>query len=79
MFELFIKNYPNNPIFAPYGIGFKKNHIFTLGGRPAIYGKKEEVDFLPKVLKWRFVEYNPNHKDFTWLREWRINVPNLFF
>ncbi len=79
MFELFIKNYPNNPMYAPYGIRFKKDYIFALGGRPAIYGKKEEEDLLPEELKWRFVEYNPNHKDFTWLREWRINIPELFF
>lgn len=79
MFELFIKNYPNNPMYAPYGIGFKMNNIFALGGRPAIYGKKEEEDLLPKELKWRFVEYNPNYRDFIWLREWRINVSNLFF
>lgn len=79
MFELFIKNFPNNPMYAPYGIGFKKDYIFALGGRPVIYGKKEEVDLLPEELKWRFVEYNPNHKDFTWLREWRINVRELFF
>ena len=79
MFELFIMSYPNNPMYAPYGIGFKKDYIFALGGRPAIYGKKEEKDLLPEELKWRFVEYNPNYKDFTWLREWRVNIPELFF
>ena len=79
MFELFIMSYPHNPMYAPYGIGFKKDYIFALGGRPAIYGKKEEKDLLPEELKWRFVEYNPNYKDFTWLREWRVNIPELFF
>ena len=79
MFELFMKRYPNKPMYAPYGIGFKKDYIFALGGRPAIYGKKEEKDLLPEELKWRFVEYNPNYKDFTWLREWRVNIPELFF
>ncbi len=79
MFELFIKSYPHNPMYAPYGIGFKKDYIFALGGRPAIYWKKEEMDLLPEELKWRFVEYNHNYKDFTWLREWRINIPELFF
>lgn len=79
MFELFMKRYPNKPMYAPYGIGFKKDYIFERGGRPAIYGKKEEEDLLPDNLKWRFVEYNPNHKDYTWLREWRVNVPELNF
>ena len=79
IFELFIMSYPHNPMYAPYGIGFKKDYIFALGGRPAIYGKKEEKDLLPEELKWRFVEYNPNYKDFTWLREWRVNIPELFF
>ena len=79
MFELFIKSSPNNPMYAPYGIGFKKDYIFERGGRPAIYGKKEEKDLLSDDLKWRFVEYNPNHKDYTWLREWRIDVPELNF
>ena len=79
MFELIIKHYPNRPMYAPYGIGFKKDYLFERGGRPAIYGKKEEEDLLPDDLKWRFVEYNPNHYDFTWLREWRINVPELHF
>ena len=66
-------------MYAPYGIGFKKDYIFASGGRPAIYGEKEEEDLLPEELKWRFVEYNPNHKDFTWLREWRINISKLRF
>lgn len=79
MFELIMKCYPDRPMYAPYGIGFKKDYIFERGGRPVIYGKKEEEDLLPDNLKWRFVEYNPNHYDFTWLREWRINVPELHF
>ena len=28
MFELFIMSYPHNPMYAPYGIGFKKDYIF---------------------------------------------------
>ena len=74
-----MKHYPNRPMYAPYGIGFKKDYLFERGGRPAIYGKKEEEDLLPDDLKWRFVEYNPNYKDYTWLREWRVNVPELHF
>ncbi|MDD2190836.1 hypothetical protein SDC9_82129 [bioreactor metagenome] len=70
MFDIFEK-YPE-PMYAPYGVAIKKEHLFQLGGRPVIYGTKEEKDFLPELMKWRFEEYIPNIKDYTWLREWRL-------
>ncbi|WP_342990214.1 MULTISPECIES: hypothetical protein [Bacteroides] len=70
MFNIF-NNY-SEPLYAPYGIAIKKEHLFQLGARPVIYGTIEEKDILPESFKWRFEEYIPNVKDFTWLREWRL-------
>jgi hypothetical protein len=61
-----------DPLYAPYGIGIKKDHLFELGARPVIYGSLNEKKHLSKELKWRFEEYIPKVKDFSWLREWRI-------
>lgn len=70
MFKIFNKYY--NPMYAQYGIAIKKDYLFNLGARPVIYGAKDEVNEIGKSLKWRFEEYIPNVKDFSWLREWRI-------
>lgn len=70
MFKLF-KNY-DKPMFAPYGIGLKKNYLHELGARPVIYSDKSDLDKLKSIeLDWRFEEYAPNVHDFSWLREWR--------
>jgi hypothetical protein len=70
MFDIF-NRYPQ-PMYAQYGIAIHKEHLYNLGARPVIYGTKDEVDLLDAKLRWRFEEYIPNKKDFTWLREWRI-------
>jgi hypothetical protein len=75
MFDIFEKY--AEPMYAPYGIAIKKEHLFELGARPVIYGKLEESDELPESIKWRFEEYIPNVKDFTWLREWRLKQKSL--
>ena len=66
-------------MYAPYGIAIKKQHLFQLGARPVIYGTIEEKDTLLESIKWRFEEYIPNIKDFTWLREWRLKSNLLDF
>lgn len=71
MFSIF--NEYRNPMYAPYGIAIKKDWLFNLGARPVIYGAKDEVDLIDESMQWRFEEYIPNIRDFTWLREWRIN------
>jgi len=71
MFDLFDRY--NEPMYAPYGIAIKKEILFASGARHVIYGSSEERGVLPETLRWRFVEYSPNIKDFTWLREWRLN------
>jgi len=70
MFEIF-DNY-KEPMYAPYGIGIKKDWLFSQGARPVIYGSPNERNDFPPSVQWRFVEYDPNTYDFSWLREWRI-------
>lgn len=65
------------PMYAPYGIAIKKDVLFNLGARPVIYGTPEDVQELSFKIKWRFEEYVPNKKDFSWLREWRINCSEI--
>lgn len=69
MFNIF--NRYKKPKYTPYGIGVKKSHIYKLGGRPVIYGPKEELRLFRKKVKWRYENYSSNN-DFTWLREWRL-------
>lgn len=71
MFEIF-KGY-SKPMYAPYGIGIKKDEFFKFGGRPVIYDTRKGLSELPHSMSWRGVEYIPNEHDYSWLREWRIN------
>ncbi len=70
MFEIF-EQY-ENPLYTPYGVAIKKDTIFNLGGRNVIYSLPHEVNLLHDSNKWRFEEFIPNQKDFSWLREWRV-------
>lgn len=60
------------PMYAPYGIAFKKDYFYQNGGRPVIYGDQQDKKLLPKELMWRFEFLYPRTYDFSWLREWRI-------
>jgi hypothetical protein len=73
MFEIFDK-YPE-PMYAPYGIAVKKHKLFNLGARPVIYSTIAEKSFLANDIQWRFEEYDPTKRDYSWLREWRIKAP----
>lgn len=75
MFEIFA-NY-KNPMYAPYGVGYKKDILFDMGARLVIYGLPKEKEKLSDDIKWRFEEYIPKIKDFTWLREWRLPQDKL--
>lgn len=75
MFQLF-KKY-EEPMYAPYGIGVRKDIFWKMGGRPVIYGEREEYNQLPTELKWRFQLLKPDNYDFSWLREWRIPVKEI--
>jgi hypothetical protein len=37
----------------------------------------EDKNQLGESLKWRFEEYIPNQKDYSWLREWRIKEKEI--
>ena len=75
MFNLFTV-YPN-PIYAPYGIAIRKKLLYNLGARPVIYGSLDEEEILPDALRWRFEQYIPDIKDFSWLREWRLKEKEI--
>ncbi len=63
-----------------YGIGFKKEWIFSRGGRPVIYGTWTERDKLPPDLLWRHCDFDLSRGvDYTWQREWRVPVDVLTF
>lgn len=64
-------------MYAPYGIGVRKDIFWKMGGRPVIYGEWEEYNQLPTELKWRFQLLKPDNYDFSWLREWRIPVKEI--
>lgn len=70
MFNLF--NRYLDPMYAPYGIGIRKDVVYKSGGRPVIYGDEADKKKLPQALRWRFELYDPEKHDFTWLREWRL-------
>jgi len=61
-----------NPMYAPYGVAILKEDIYDLGGRHVIYGPNSDLEFIDSTIHWRFEEYDPTTKDFTWLREWRV-------
>lgn len=75
MFKIFSRY--SSPYYAPYGVAIKKEDLYNLGARPVIYGDKTEEKLIHSSLQWRFEEYNPVKKDFTWLREWRLNKSEL--
>jgi hypothetical protein len=67
--------------YSPYGLRFEKEWIFSLGGRPVIYGPEHEFAQLSKTQRWRHVrlELGSSTVDFTWEREWRLPCTKLRF
>lgn len=64
--------------YEPYGVAVRKEWLFSKGGRPVIYQPESEFELLPEELKYRHVRYEPNREiDYTWEREWRIQIPEL--
>ena len=66
--------------YSPFGIMVKKEWLFRLGGRPVIYQTESEYKLLNDNQKWRHVTYDPITDppiDFSWEREWRINIDQL--
>lgn len=76
MFEIF--NRYTDPMYAPYGIGIKKDRLFNLGARHAIYGTLQEKDSFCSIGHgWRFIEHTPGYYDVSWMREWRLPLLKL--
>ena len=75
MFNLF-NSYPD-PMYAPYGVGIRKDVVYNNGGRPVIYGDETDKKILPQALKWRYELYDIEKHDFTWLREWLLPMDNI--
>lgn len=74
---LTVENYPR---LALYGIGFKKQYLFSIGARPVIYQPNKELDVLPHELRWRHVDFDLSKSlDYTWQREWRLPNERLEF
>lgn len=73
MFRLFKRWY--DPMYAPFGVGIKKDLFYKMGGRQVIYGETAEKESLKSIgWDWRFVKLEPGIEDFSWLREWRIQA-----
>ena len=73
-------NFAHKTRYSSFGFRFKKKYIFNLGGRPVIYQPDSEYDLLPEELRWRHVRYELDKVtpiDFTWEREWRIQIDEL--
>jgi len=68
--------------YAPFGVMIDKSWLFSRGGRPVIYQPDAEFNELPESLGWRHVRFDLNERppvDFTWEREWRVQVDELDF
>jgi len=74
--------------YRAFGLMFSKELIYTLGGRPVIYGEAKQFDELPEAFRYRHVLFDPNRKgeagkpepvDLTWEREWRLKTNKLDF
>lgn len=64
--------------YAPLGIMVDKTWLYEKGGRPVIYQSAEELLLLHQDQKYRHKEYNPlKGIDFTWEREWRVQIDEL--
>ena len=64
--------------YAPFGVMIDKHWLFEQGGRPVIYQAEEECELLHREQRYRHKTYEPAKGiDFTWEREWRIQIDEL--
>lgn len=64
--------------YEPFGIAFPKKYLFKQGARPVIYQPAVEYSKLPPELRYRHVTFDLDQDiDFTWEREWRLEVEGL--
>lgn len=75
MFEIFERY--DNPLYAPYGIGIKKEYLYKMGARPVLYLEPSKRKELSVDLQWLYVPFEYGKYDFSWLREWRIPLSTI--
>lgn len=65
----------NQPIYQPYGIGFKRDKLIKDHGvKNVIYGDDADYCILHNTnLSWRYEKLNVQYHDYEWLREWRMH------
>ena len=63
--------------YGSFGFMFSKKYLFDKGARPVIYQPDEDYDLLPESLQYRHVRFEIEKIDWTWEREWRLNIDNL--
>jgi len=64
--------------YAPFGVMLDKDWLFEKGGRPVIYQADEEYEQLHFKQRYRHKTYEPAKGiDFTWEREWRLQIDEL--
>jgi hypothetical protein len=64
--------------YQPFGVMVSKDWLYARGGRPVIYGERDEFMALPEGMRYRHVLYQPDKEvDWTWEREWRIQTNAL--
>lgn len=65
---------------SDYGLGFRKEWIFSQGGLPVIHQPASMRHLLPEGMRWRYCDLDYSRGiDFSWQREWRIPVAQLEF
>ena len=64
--------------YALFGVMVDKDWLFEKGGRPVIYQPEKEYELLNPKQRYRHKTYEPAEEiDFTWEREWRIQIDEL--
>ena len=63
--------------YKPFGVMVAKTWLFNQGARPVIYQPEADFDLLVEQQRFRHVRYEPGKVDYTWEREWRVQVSAL--
>lgn len=66
--------------YSPFGFLYSKEYVYSLGGRTVIYQPDCDFELLDARIRWRHMRLElggPQPIDFTWEREWRVQVPEV--
>ena len=58
--------------FEPYGLGFPRETMMTLGARPVVYGDEPLWKRLPKTEQYRYQVSRPDNRTWEREKEWRL-------